>query len=50
MPSGTTTPNASGSFKEVFIASQRYSLTTRNEIEAPVLTVTTSVIFRFQEQ
>jgi len=50
VPSGTTMPNAPGSFKEVFVASQRYSLTTRNEIEAPVLTVTTSVIFRFQEQ
>src|SRR6516162_8585374 len=50
VPSGTTTPNASETFKEVFIASQRYSLTTRNEIETPVLTVTTSVIFRLQEQ
>ena len=50
VPSGVTTPNSPGSFKEVFIASQRYSLTTRSEIETPVLTATMSVVFRFQEQ
>jgi hypothetical protein len=50
VPVGTTTPNAPGSFKGVFIESQRYSLATRNEIEAPVLTVTTMLTFRFQEQ
>jgi hypothetical protein len=50
VPGGTTTPNAPGSFKGVFIESQRYSLATRDEIEAPVLTVTTMLIFRFQEQ
>ena len=50
VPSRVTTPNSPGSFKEVFIASQRYSLTTRSEIETPVLTATMSVVFRFQEQ
>jgi len=49
VPAGFTTPNNPSAFKEVFIASQRYSLTTRNEIETPILTATTSVIFRFQE-
>jgi hypothetical protein len=50
VPVGTTTPNAPGSFKGVFIESQRYSLATRNEIEAPVLTVTMMLTFRFHEQ
>jgi hypothetical protein len=50
VPSGITSPNAPGSFKEVFIASQHYSLTSRPDIEAPVVTVTTLMIFRFQEQ
>jgi hypothetical protein len=49
VPSGITSPNAPGSFKEVFIASQHYSLTSRPDIEAPVVTVTTLMIFRFQE-
>ena len=50
MPSGVTTPNAPGSFKEVFVASQHYSLTSCADIEVPVLTVTTIVMFRLQEQ
>jgi len=50
VPGGITTPNTPDSFKGVFIESQRYSLATRNEIEAPVVTVTMTLIFRFQEQ
>jgi len=50
VPGGITTPNAPGSFKEVFVAGQHYSLISRPDIEVPVVNVTTTLIFRFQEQ
>jgi hypothetical protein len=50
VPGGITTPNAPGSFKEVFVAGQHYSLTSLPDIEVPVVNVTTRLIFRFQEQ
>ena len=50
VPGGTTTPNAPGTFKEVVVVGQHYSVTAPNEIEVPVLTVTLRLIFRFQEQ
>lgn len=39
-PSGTTSPGASGSVKEVFVSSHRFSLVTATEIASPVIRVT----------
>ncbi len=50
VPVGTTTPNAPGSFKGVFIVSQRYLLATRTKSKLPVLTVTMILTLGFQEQ
>jgi hypothetical protein len=49
VPSGTTTPSAAGSVKEVFVESHRLSLVTAPEIETPVLRVTLSVVFHLTE-
>jgi hypothetical protein len=49
VPSGTTTPNASGTVKEVFVESHRYGLVTLDEIQTPVLRVTLNVEFMLEE-
>jgi hypothetical protein len=49
VPSGTTSPNAAGSVKEVFVASHRYSLAEVDEIQSPVLRVTLNVDFVLEE-
>jgi len=49
VPSGMTSPNAAGSVKDVFIESQTYDLTTRPEIEIPVLRVTLALLFELEE-
>jgi len=49
VPSGTTSPNAPGALKEVFVASHRYSMATLDEIQTPVLRVTLNVDFVLEE-
>lgn len=49
VPSGTTSPNATGSLKEVFVASHRYSLVTLDEIQTPVLRATLNLDFVLEE-
>lgn len=49
VPSGTTSPNAAGSVKEVFVASHRYSIAALDEIQSPVLRVTLNVDFVLEE-
>ena len=49
VPSGMTSPNASGSVKEVFVESQRYSLVTLEAIETPVLRVAVNLEFVLEE-
>jgi hypothetical protein len=49
VPSGLTSPNASGSVKEVYVESHRYSVVTLDEIQAPVLRATLSVQFALEE-
>lgn len=49
VPSGTTTPNASGTVKEVLVESHRYGLVTLDEIQTPVLRVTLNVKFMLEE-
>jgi hypothetical protein len=50
VPSGMTTPGASGSVKEVFVQSHQYSLAHTQEIQTPILRVTLAVRFRLEEQ
>jgi hypothetical protein len=49
VPSGTTSPNAGGSVKEVFVASHRYSIVTLDEIQTPVVRVTLNTDFVVEE-
>lgn len=49
VPSGVTSPNASGSVKEVWVASHRYGVTTLDEIPTPVLRVTLNLEFVLEE-
>jgi len=49
VPSGMTSPNAPGSVKEVFVASQRYGAVTLDEITTPVLRVTLNLDFVLEE-
>jgi hypothetical protein len=49
VPSGTTTPSAPGSVKEVFLEAHEYSLATLNEVQVPVLRVTLQVLLYLEE-
>jgi hypothetical protein len=49
VPSGTTSPNAAGSLKEVFVASHRYGVATLDEVQTPVLRVTLNLDFVLEE-
>jgi hypothetical protein len=49
MPGGTTSPNASGSVKEVFVESHHYGLVTQQGIDIPVLRVALAVLFELEE-
>jgi hypothetical protein len=49
VPTGTTTPSAPDSVKEVFVESHEYSLVTLNEVEIPVLRATLQVLFYLEE-
>jgi hypothetical protein len=49
VPAGVTTPNASGSIKEVFVESHHYSVVTVDEIQTPVLRVTLNLEFTLEE-
>ena len=49
VPGGFTSPGASGSVKEVYIESHRYSVVTLDEIQSPVLRATLNVEFALEE-
>lgn len=49
VPSGMTSPNATGSVKEVYVESHRYSLVTLEAIETPVLRVAVNLEFVLEE-
>jgi hypothetical protein len=49
VPSGTTTPPAAGSVKEVFVESHAYGLVNLQQMEVPVLRVTLAVQFQMEE-
>jgi hypothetical protein len=49
VPSGTTTPSAPGSVKEVFVESHSYGLVTLPQIEVPALRVTLALQFQLEE-
>jgi hypothetical protein len=49
VPSGTTTPPASGSVKDVFVESHTYGLVTSQQVEIPILRVTLGVLFELEE-
>lgn len=49
VPSGITAPPQTGSVKEVFVESHRYSVVTAQEIQSPVLRVVLNVLFAMQE-
>jgi hypothetical protein len=49
VPGGVTTPNASGSIKEVFVESHHYGVVTLDEIQSPVLRVTLNLEFTLEE-
>jgi len=49
VPSGTTSPNAAGSVKEIFVQSHDYGTATLDEIQTPVLRVTINLEFTLEE-
>jgi hypothetical protein len=49
VPSGMTSPNASGSVKEVYVESHRYGVVTLEAIETPVLRVAVNLEFVLEE-
>ena len=49
VPSGTTTPSASGSIKDVFVESHRYGIVAVDEVQTPVLRVTVNLEFTLEE-
>lgn len=49
VPAGITTPNASGSIKEVFVESHRYGVVTLDEIQTPLLRVILNLEFTLEE-
>jgi len=49
MPGGITSPGATGSVKEVYLESHRYSVVTLDEVRAPVLRSTLNLEFALEE-
>jgi hypothetical protein len=49
VPGGLTTPNASGSVKEVFVESHHYGVVTLDEIQTPLMRVTLNLEFTLEE-
>jgi hypothetical protein len=49
VPDGITSPGASGSLKEVYVESHRYSVVTLDEVQTPVLRATLNLEFALEE-
>ena len=49
VPSGMTTPNVTGSIKEVFVESHRYGVVTLDEVQTPLMRVTLNLQFTLEE-